>query len=122
MVILRSHGKDGWQGIDQNASLPKGDQLNRRKPLSCSLSNSDVLVWLKGLALDPCIPTTSSGSVKKLSQTIRLRKLLSQSSTECHGVSSKTEFFHLSHCRGNMLGNQKNPLRYYDNIQTWKAD
>ena len=48
-------------------------------------SDSDMLCWIKGLALDPCASRASQTSIQPLwNQTRKVRKIMELSSIECH--------------------------------------
>ncbi|CAK7333517.1 unnamed protein product [Dovyalis caffra] len=80
MVIRRSHCNCRQLGIDQKASSPQGNYLDQRKSLFGSSTDSELLGWLKRVALDPCTPEVL---VRKLrNQTLTIRKVLSLSSAE----------------------------------------
>ena len=55
-----------------------------------SFAAIDMLVWWKGLALDPCNPKASSDSCRKFwNQSLKLRKSLFLCDEKCPRVSSQ---------------------------------
>lgn len=60
----------------------------RRLSVFGKYSDLDMLLWIKGLALDPCSSGASPSSVRSLwNQNIKVRKVMALSVTECPRVS-----------------------------------
>ncbi|KAM1038156.1 hypothetical protein ACFX13_033607 [Malus domestica] len=76
MAPSRSRGHDNQESA-KKASFPMGDQLQKWKSPFGLYADSDMLVWLKGLALDPCDQKASPDSARQLwNQTLKVRKFL----------------------------------------------
>ncbi|TXG58759.1 hypothetical protein EZV62_016588 [Acer yangbiense] len=111
MVVLpkldncNKHGKN--QNRNQNASLPEVEQQMSRKTLfsGCSTAGLDVLVWLKGLALDPGVPGASKDSAGRLlNRTLKFRHAMRLSNVECRqGIPSGGRFLNGIPSKGRSL-------------------
>lgn len=90
MALSTSHSRLGYCGSDhEKSSLPVGDQLQERKLSFGIYTDSDILGWLKGLALDPSDPKASPGSTRQLrKQSLEVRKLLLRGNEVCPRVCS----------------------------------
>ncbi|KAK9290239.1 hypothetical protein L1049_008406 [Liquidambar formosana] len=83
MAVLQEKGDCNWQERTPKAPLPKGDEITRRKSLFGSYTDSEVVLWLKGLALDPCKPGASQNSNRRLcDQILNVRKAMLLTNTE----------------------------------------
>ncbi|KAH7553803.1 hypothetical protein ACOSP7_029335 [Xanthoceras sorbifolium] len=92
MVVLPKRDNCKKLGKNQNASLPKAKQACRKNLCSGSTAGSDLLVWLKGLALNPLAPDTLKDSAGKLlNQTLKLREVLRFGNAECQQRKRKLE-------------------------------
>lgn len=58
------------QGIQEKATLLKGVSAKQRKLAFHLFTNRCLLVWLKGLALDPCNMVSSQHSIQMLQQEL----------------------------------------------------
>lgn len=85
MSLLTSHSSHDNQG----SALPLRDQKRETESSFGSYTDSDILVWLKGLAMDPGDHKASPGSARQLwNQSLELRKLLLLGNDVCPRVSS----------------------------------
>ncbi|XP_050382322.1 AT-rich interactive domain-containing protein 2-like [Argentina anserina] len=72
-----SHSSHGSQGSDAKNALSMRDQMRETKLPSSFYSDSDILLWLKGLAIDPGCGKVYPGSApEQWNQSLELRKLL----------------------------------------------
>uniref|UniRef100_A0A2P2IW35 Uncharacterized protein LOC107430704 n=2 Tax=Rhizophora mucronata TaxID=61149 RepID=A0A2P2IW35_RHIMU len=95
MVRLRLRGNHDRRGMNEKASLVKGGQSSKtRSPFGSPSNYSHLLVWLKGLALDPCNPKTSERSARNLwNRALWLRKFLELTSYRCPRRKQKLQHF-----------------------------
>ncbi|XP_008242173.1 PREDICTED: uncharacterized protein LOC103340529 [Prunus mume] len=84
MTLLRSpSGRDNQESA-KKPSFPLADQLQKQKSPFGFYTDSDMLVWLKGLALDPCDRKASPDSARQLwKQSLKVRKLLLLGNVVC---------------------------------------
>lgn len=82
MTVLRRQGDCSRQERNDGAPLPK-DKLIRQKLLFGSFADSDMVAWLRGLALDPCKSGASHDLNRRLcDQIINVRKVMLLTNTE----------------------------------------
>ncbi|KAK9921017.1 hypothetical protein M0R45_029549 [Rubus argutus] len=94
MSLLTSHSSHDNQGSDEKAALPLRDQKRETKSSFGSYTDSDILVWLKGLAMDPGDRKASPGSARQLwNQSLELRKLLLLGNDVCPRSKRKLDQF-----------------------------
>lgn len=83
MAILKGPGDGNRQQKNNKAPLPKGDVARQGKLLFGSYSDTEIVLWLKALALDPCKPGASQESNQKLrDQILNVRKVMLMTSTQ----------------------------------------
>ncbi|KAJ0028672.1 hypothetical protein Pint_35229 [Pistacia integerrima] len=102
MVVLRMRGNGEVQernkDKNQKASLSKVEQMGPKKWVVNSNTCSNMLLCLKGLALDPCEPETLKDLVRKLrNQTLKLRKVWRSNDGECSQIKYCNELCVLWH-------------------------
>ncbi|XP_048438952.1 uncharacterized protein LOC103949452 [Pyrus x bretschneideri] len=84
----------GNQETAKKAYFPMGDQLQKWKSPFGLYADSDMLVWLKGLALDPCDRNVSPGSLRQLwNQSLKVRKFLLLGNAESPRKKRKLDQF-----------------------------
>lgn len=89
MALSTRHSRLGYCRSDEKSSFPVGDQLQERKSSFGIYTDSDILGWLKGLALDPSDPKASPGSTRQLrKQSLEIRKLMLRGNEVCPLVCS----------------------------------
>ncbi|XP_062002153.1 uncharacterized protein LOC133719969 [Rosa rugosa] len=77
MSLSTSHSSHDNQGSDAKTALHLRDPMRETKSSFGFFSDSDILVWLKGLAIDSGYCKASPGSAQQLwNQSLELRKLL----------------------------------------------
>lgn len=78
----------------QKASQHNVEQKGLKESICGSTAGSDMLAWLKVLALDPREPDVSKDSVQKFwYQTLQLRKVWHLCNAKCSQVSSELSLF-----------------------------
>ncbi|KAF7144989.1 hypothetical protein RHSIM_Rhsim04G0166100 [Rhododendron simsii] len=83
---------DKQEKIDKAYLLEGGGM--RRLSVFGKYSDLDMLLWIKGLALDPCSSGASPRSVRSLwNQNIKVRKVMALSVTECPRRKRKLQQF-----------------------------
>lgn len=93
MAPSRSRGHDNQESA-KKASFPMGDQLQKWKSPFGLYTDSDMLVWLKGLALDPCDQKASPDSARQLwNQSLKVRKFLLLGNAESPRVRSTQHWY-----------------------------
>lgn len=112
MVVLRvrSSNNKGQQGrnknLNQKASRPKIEQMGPKESLCGSAAGLNLLVWLKGLALDPFEPEASNVLVQKFQhQTLELREVWRSGTAKYPSVSSELNTFTFYHLIMLVAGN-----------------
>lgn len=89
MASLRSPSSRDNQESAKKASSPMRDQLRKLNSLFGFYTDSEMLAWLKGLALDPCDRKASPDSDRQLrNQNLKVRKLLPLANDVCPRVCS----------------------------------
>lgn len=89
MTLMRSPSGRDNQGSAKKPSFPLADQLQKQRSPFGFYTDSDMLVWLKGLALDPCDRKASPDSAQQLwKQSLKVRKLLLLGNVVCPRVCS----------------------------------
>lgn len=83
MSPLRTHSDPYKQRSGERASLHMNDQVQSYK----SYVDADMLLWLKGLALDTCNMEPSSDLAQNLwHQSLYVRNILFKRNAECSQV------------------------------------
>lgn len=77
MSLTTSQSSRDNQGSEAKTALSTRDQMRETQSPFSFYTDSDILVWLKGLAIDPGYCKPSPGSAPQLwSQSLELRGLL----------------------------------------------
>lgn len=95
MSPRRSSSDPRIQGSDERASLLDKDRVQARNLVFGSSGDSDMLMWLKGLALNPCNSKAPHEVQKLQNHSLKVRKVLFMGSVGSSQVCCKLKMLFL---------------------------